>query len=62
MFTRRAHDRRHLDAPTAADPLTLDADGQPILLQPGRTWVELAANAERTPPTLVPASADLASR
>ena len=28
---------------TPADPFTLDAGGQPILLQPGRTWVEVAA-------------------
>ena len=27
------------DNPT--DPFTLEANGQPILLAPGRTWVEL---------------------
>jgi hypothetical protein len=30
------------------DPFTLEAGGQPILLQPGRTWVELAAAGSST--------------
>jgi hypothetical protein len=31
-----------------ADPFTLEANGQPIVLQPGRTWVELAAAGSST--------------
>ena len=27
--------------PSATEPFTLEANGQPILIAPGRTWVEL---------------------
>ena len=39
---RRTQDRRHVDAATTRPTRSrLEANGQPILLAPGRTWVEL---------------------
>ena len=47
---QRPQDRGHVDArQSPEDPWTLEAGGQPILLAPGRTWVELVdeRNAHR---------------
>ena len=37
----RAQDRGHVEPHNPTDPFALEANGQPILLAPGRTWVAL---------------------
>ena len=38
---RRGRGRRHVDTRQRHRPVHLEANGQPILIAPGRTWVEL---------------------